>query len=556
LLAPAGHPGPRAQEAVLDSLDGRRVEFLEKRLVTFREEMGREPTEGEAEGLRADVEVELLGKDAPCRGRAEFLRKKLADSFAKREAPPSPDQVEKFCGKDAPDLEKWKGLAAAIAELRRGSGDANSFFSLMVRELGVEPSKELRAFYLERDRPVPDKRVSIDPPSGAASISGKAARLTAGGLAHFFDASRAGGAAIMIPVRSERGRQPDTSVRTVAGAASVPEFPVEPAKGTLPAKYPWKVGRKDAGWFQRGADFIDDMRDMAFHSMILTFDALGAVIAPAYVKTIRRFTGGWDNFKEEWKIGIKRLAWRTETLGEPHHGLENLIHHQTGGTCAVVAQEMLLQAKGIRITEREAVEIAVKAGAYNTDGSRIACQSRGKTRCTLTYDLSRSDYVSKDDAGREYEPPPNALDLLWHGEATFRGGYNDAGGTPYSGIGSILAAKGFKSSVSMGYDHSSKMTVEEYLSLQRQKLVDELRDKNPVIITARACVLWGTPCDSDGFHAVLVTGAMRDKKSERVLGYWINDSGTNEGGRFVLAKDFEEAWKQSDLFMVYIDYDD
>jgi len=49
---------------------------------------------------------------------------------------------------------------------------------------------------------------------------------------------------------------------------------------------------------------------------------------------------------------------------------------------------------------------------------------------------------------------------------------------------------------------------------------------------------------------------MRDKKSERVLGYWINDSGTNEGGRFVLAKDFEEAWKQSDLFMVYIDYDD
>jgi len=53
--------------------------------------------------------------------------------------------------------------------------------------------------------------------------------------------------------------------------------------------------------------------------------------------------------------------------------------------------------------------------------------------------------------------------------------------------------------------------------------------------------IWNDPKRKNGSHVVVITGAELGRNGE-LLGYYINDTGTNDAGRFVTAKQFLDAW--------------
>ena len=71
-----------------------------------------------------------------------------------------------------------------------------------------------------------------------------------------------------------------------------------------------------------------------------------------------------------------------------------------------------------------------------------------------------------------------------------------------------------------------------------------------IIIGADTERLWNDRKFRGGGHFVAVTGAEMDRKSGKPLGYYINDTGTNEGGRFITLKQFNAAWHRHSRMFV------
>ena len=64
-------------------------------------------------------------------------------------------------------------------------------------------------------------------------------------------------------------------------------------------------------------------------------------------------------------------------------------------------------------------------------------------------------------------------------------------------------------------------------------------------IVERDCsVLWDDASYYDGWasHAVTAIGVARDPETGRIQGFYVNDAGTGEAGRFVDAATMDEAW--------------
>jgi hypothetical protein len=91
---------------------------------------------------------------------------------------------------------------------------------------------------------------------------------------------------------------------------------------------------------------------------------------------------------------------------------------------------------------------------------------------------------------------------------------------------------------------------ENVLPNARAEVLRALEDGQAVEITVEAKTLWKTS-GPFGMHVVLLTGAVLDRDGG-VVGYYINDSGSGEFGKFVARRDFERAWLNDDLQRVYI----
>lgn len=84
-------------------------------------------------------------------------------------------------------------------------------------------------------------------------------------------------------------------------------------------------------------------------------------------------------------------------------------------------------------------------------------------------------------------------------------------------------------------------------------LAGALEEGRGVIIETNAGVLWDRADyygDGSMNHAVVATGVARDVATGEILGFYINDSGTGDAGRFVPADVMQEAWVEAGGYAV------
>ena len=75
-------------------------------------------------------------------------------------------------------------------------------------------------------------------------------------------------------------------------------------------------------------------------------------------------------------------------------------------------------------------------------------------------------------------------------------------------------------------------------------LVKAISSGHMALVTVDSGVLWNSTKDLGSGHAVAVTGVELDRETKQPIGYYLNDTGTGEGGRFVGAKQFLDSWKE------------
>lgn len=186
---------------------------------------------------------------------------------------------------------------------------------------------------------------------------------------------------------------------------------------------------------------------------------------------------------------VLRRMGLTRTEGKPGDWAGQ-VHSQTGGTCAVVSQQQLLQIYGL-----------------------VPCNSPSKVEAEL-----KKEAVAKGFFGVDESDPARPRDL----------------GTPVQFIGNLLQDRG--------------LIVTKRTRASPAELDSAVARGKPVIVGVDAGVLWSDMRFLGGGHAILVTGLERSKVDGKVLGYYINDSGNNPvgAGQFIPAEQFLNAWKSRD----------
>jgi hypothetical protein len=122
-----------------------------------------------------------------------------------------------------------------------------------------------------------------------------------------------------------------------------------------------------------------------------------------------------------------------------------------------------------------------------------------------------------------------------------RGDAEKAGGTTPDGLASLLSDHGVSAHISTG------ATLED--------LASEIEQNRSVI----ACVDSGViryqdqNPDPQMDHALLITGVARDPNGGNVVGFYVNDTGTNEAAKFVDADTMERGWTQAGGVQVVTD---
>ncbi len=202
-----------------------------------------------------------------------------------------------------------------------------------------------------------------------------------------------------------------------------------------------------------------------------------------------KHTIAMDAFPAETeRIANLRDAGRTTTVGDPG-GRAQYVFRQTGGTCALASQaQMYAEAHGIKPTRANMrkLEDELFARASNTN----------------------------QFTGNSADP----------GQRGTQGGFG-GGGTQDQYLGNMLDTPVKK----------------HYLAKQDELLTAVSRGKM-VMVSANAGMLWNDERHKNGGHAIVITGAEVDQAGG-LLGYYINDTGTGEGARFVSAKQFLPAWE-------------
>ena len=206
---------------------------------------------------------------------------------------------------------------------------------------------------------------------------------------------------------------------------------------------------------------------------------------PAVLKTFTFQSGGKadSESKESKRIASLKNYKLTRTIGDPG-GRAALVFHQTGETCGIAAQVMVLE----------------EAGAVAHDA-----KSRKQAEDELYARAAELDLFSGNSAD------PNRR---------FKGG------TPGAHMGALL-----------------DMPATRHFAATKEELFAAVSKGRMVIVSANTGKLWNNPKFAHGGHVVVITGAEVGRVDGELLGYYINDTGTDVGGRFITAKQFHGAWE-------------
>jgi hypothetical protein len=198
------------------------------------------------------------------------------------------------------------------------------------------------------------------------------------------------------------------------------------------------------------------------------------------------FTGGRGRDAspaETKKINALRAAGKTRTIGAPEERAK-FVYKQEGETCGIAAQVQVLADAGL-----------VPADAKSLRAKEDELYARA---LSLGY----------------YEGSPADPDRRKHG------------GNPVQFIGNLLYRPMRKS-----------------FAASEKELFEAASSGRIVMASFSSEHLWNDRRFRGQGHVVAITGVEVDRKSGQPLGYYINDTGTNEGGRFVAAEQFLKAWR-------------
>lgn len=190
------------------------------------------------------------------------------------------------------------------------------------------------------------------------------------------------------------------------------------------------------------------------------------------------------------EIKILKERHLTKTIGDPV-GRGKYVFKQTGGTCGIAAQVIVLMEAGL-----------VKTGPENA-----------KRAEDQLYERAVKDGFFGGDASDPKQ--------------------RKTGGTPPQHIGDLLP-----------------MPVVKHYAADPQQLFAAVKRGKTVIVTSDAGRLWNDKNFFNGGHIILVTGAEVESATGKLLGYYVNDTATSppQAARFITAKQFREAWFASGGF--------
>ena len=211
---------------------------------------------------------------------------------------------------------------------------------------------------------------------------------------------------------------------------------------------------------------------------------------------------GLKRVSEEAKVAIWHALGMTKTVGHPEQKVP-LVFEQYNGTCGIAALTQYMQAHGQKVTVQDLSKISRDRGISDFSGDNPnawgGTYSGGEGRAAQLY-----GYHS-DDSFWETLPP----------------------------------AKANKS------DPRCDRCIQRCQREDQKRLEDAILNHQGAIVSVSTKFFWG-PSESNGpayaDHYVYVTGEEMNTSTHKIVGYYINDSGTGEGGRFVNAKTFLRAW--------------
>lgn len=194
--------------------------------------------------------------------------------------------------------------------------------------------------------------------------------------------------------------------------------------------------------------------------------------------------GRKDSAKDDTKkVNELRAAGKTRTIGAPEERAK-FVYHQEGATCGIAAQVQVLADAGLVPHDPK----ALKAKEDELYARAIA--------------LSYYDGTPADPKRR----------------------FN--GGNPGQYIGNLL-------------DRPMRKTY----AATEEELFTAASSGRIVMASFSTEHLWNDRRFRGQGHIVAITGVEVDRATGKPLGYYINDTGTNEGGRFIAARQFLKAWK-------------
>lgn len=198
------------------------------------------------------------------------------------------------------------------------------------------------------------------------------------------------------------------------------------------------------------------------------------------------FTGGKgrDSSPDETKkVNALRAAGKTRTLGAPDERAK-FVYKQEGETCGIAAQVQVLADAGLVMRDPKALK------------------------------AKEDELYARALALGYFEGSPTDPDRRRHG------------GNPGQFIGNLL-------------DRPMRKT----FAAKEEELFEAASSGRIVIASFSSEHLWNDRRFRGQGHIAAITGVEVDRETGKPLGYYINDTGTNEGGRFVATGQFLKAWR-------------
>jgi hypothetical protein len=192
---------------------------------------------------------------------------------------------------------------------------------------------------------------------------------------------------------------------------------------------------------------------------------------------------GEDSWPEATKaVNALRAEGKTRTIGDPEKRAK-YVYRQEGETCALAAQ----------------VQVLADAGAVAAEPEKLKAKEDELYRQAVALGYFQG---SAADVQRRLH-----------------------GGTAGEYIGDML-----------------DMPVRKRFAASEGDLFKAVSTGRIAIVSFKSAALWNNRRYNGG-HVVAVTGVEVNRKDGKPLGYYINDTATEEGGRFVTVRQFMGAWK-------------